>query len=315
MDPKGKEWARYTGATCVTPNTAEFDLVFGEAVADEKALLEAMAAICSKYLLSNLLVTRGPLGMCLIGNGGKSQFIPAIARQVYDVSGAGDTVVAVLTAGIASGLDFPDAARLANIAAGVVVGKIGTQPINLLELKAAVGMKNESGNGIVNHKLHSPAAAAVQVQAWKAANQKVVFTNGCFDLLHPGHIHLINESKKCGNRLIVGLNSDDSVRRLKGMSRPILSENDRAAILGALDSVDLVIIFKEDTPLGLIDFLKPDILVKGGDYKIDQVVGREVVESYGGKVQLVEVLEGYSTTNIAKKVLQSGQTEFVNKQE
>ena len=302
VDPKGNDWARYKEATCVTPNTAEFELVFGSPVADENDLLGAMSAIRSKFSLSNLLVTRGSLGMCLVGSSRKPHFIPAIARQIYDVSGAGDTVVAVLTAGIAAGLDFPDAAKMANIAAGVVVGKIGTQPINLLELKAAVGMKNDSCSGIVNHKLCSPSAAAVQVQAWKAANQSVVFTNGCFDLLHPGHIHLLNESKKCGDRLIVGLNSDDSVRRLKGMSRPILSESDRAAILGALDSVDLVILFDEDTPLGLIDFLKPDILVKGADYRLENVVGKDVVESYGGKVHLVSVLQGHSTTNIANKI-------------
>ena len=234
------------------------------------------------------------------------QFIPAIAREVYDVSGAGDTVIATLATGIAAGMSFSAAARMANIAAGVVVGKLGTQPIKLLELRAAEGLNTDEVCGTVNTKVHSLAAAVVQVQAWKAVNDKVVFTNGCFDLLHPGHIHLLNEAKRCGHRLIVGLNSDDSVQRIKGPERPILSDSDRAAILGALDCVDLVVVFDEDTPIKLIDALKPDILVKGADYSIENVVGREIVESNGGRVQLVPVREGYSTTGITEKMSQMG---------
>lgn len=209
-----------------------------------------------------------------------------------------------MTAGIAAGMGYPKAAQLANIAAGVVVGKLGTQPINALELKAAVGMTSGAINGRVNHKIHSLVAAAVQVKAWKAGSEKIVFTNGCFDLLHPGHIFLLNKAKELGDRLVVGLNSDASVRRLKGLSRPILSENDRAAILGALDCVDLVIIFKEDTPVELIESLKPDLLVKGADYRPESVVGRAIVESYGGNVYLVPVMEGYSTTYLTEKVSQ-----------
>jgi D-beta-D-heptose 7-phosphate kinase/D-beta-D-heptose 1-phosphate adenosyltransferase len=242
--------------------------------------------------------------MCLSSKGRQPLFIPAIAREVYDVSGAGDTVIATLATGIAAKMSFSDAARMANIAAGVVVGKLGTQPINLLELRAAEGLNTDEVCGTVNTKVHSLAAAVVQVQAWKAVNDKVVFTNGCFDLLHPGHIHLLNEAKRCGHRLIVGLNSDESVRRIKGPQRPILSDSDRAAILGALDCVDLVVIFDEDTPIKLIDALKPDILVKGADYSIENVVGREIVESNGGRVQLVPVREGYSTTGITEKMSQ-----------
>jgi D-beta-D-heptose 7-phosphate kinase/D-beta-D-heptose 1-phosphate adenosyltransferase len=163
-------------------------------------------------------------------------------------------------------------------------------------------MSGERIGASVNQKAHSLAAATVQVQAWKALDQKIVFTNGCFDLLHPGHIHLLNEAKRCGERLIVGLNSDESVRRLKGAKRPILSETDRAAILGALDCVDLVITFDEDTPIELIETLEPDVLVKGSDYRPERVVGKEYVESYGGKVHLVPVVEGYSTTRLAEKV-------------
>jgi len=302
IDPKGKNWERYSGAACLTPNTAEFEHAVGAPFGDDNALIDAMQTARSKYRLSNLLVTRGPLGMCLVGEDDEPRFIPSIAREVYDVSGAGDTVIATLAVGIASGQSYLDAARLANVAAGVVVGKLGTQPISTLELKAAVGMSGERIGGSVNQKAHSLAAATVQVQAWKALDQKIVFTNGCFDLLHPGHIHLLNEAKRCGERLIVGLNSDESVRRLKGVKRPILSETDRAAILGALDCVDLVIIFEEDTPIKLIETLEPDVLVKGSDYRPESVVGKEFVESYGGKVHLVPVVEGYSTTRLAEKV-------------
>jgi D-beta-D-heptose 7-phosphate kinase/D-beta-D-heptose 1-phosphate adenosyltransferase len=302
VDPKRKNWERYSGAACLTPNTAEFEHVVGAPLGDDNALIDAMRTTRSQYRLSNLLVTRGPLGMCLIGEDEQPRFIPSIAREVYDVSGAGDTVIATLAVGIASGQGYLDAARLANVAAGVVVGKLGTQPINALELKAAVGMNGDRIGGSVNQKTHSLAAANLQVQAWKALDQKIVFTNGCFDLLHPGHIHLLNEAKRCGERLIVGLNSDGSVRRLKGNKRPILSETDRAAILGALDCVDLVIIFEEDTPIELIESLEPDVLVKGSDYRPERVVGKEIVESYGGKVHLVPVVEGYSTTRLAEKV-------------
>jgi D-beta-D-heptose 7-phosphate kinase/D-beta-D-heptose 1-phosphate adenosyltransferase len=302
VDPKRKNWERYSGAACLTPNTAEFEHVVGAPLGDDNALIDAMRTTRSQYRLSNLLVTRGPLGMCLIGEDEQPRFIPSIAREVYDVSGAGDTVIATLAVGIASGQGYLDAARLANVAAGVVVGKLGTQPINALELKAAVGMNGDRIGGSVNQKTHSLAAANLQVQAWKALDQKIVFTNGCFDLLHPGHIHLLNEAKRCGERLIVGLNSDGSVRRLKGNKRPILSETDRAAILGALDCVDLVIIFEKDTPIELIESLEPDVLVKGSDYRPERVVGKEIVESYGGKVHLVPVVEGYSTTRLAEKV-------------
>jgi D-beta-D-heptose 7-phosphate kinase/D-beta-D-heptose 1-phosphate adenosyltransferase len=302
IDPKGKNWERYSGAACLTPNTAEFEHAVGASLGDDNALIDAMQTARSKYRLSNLLVTRGPLGMCLIGEDDEPRFIPSIAREVYDVSGAGDTVIATLAVGVASGQSYLDAACLANVAAGVVVGKLGTQPISTLELKAAVGMSGERIGGSVNQKAHSLAAATVQVQAWKALDQKIVFTNGCFDLLHPGHIQLLNEAKRCGERLIVGLNSDESVRRLKGVKRPILSETDRAAILGALDCVDLVIIFEEDTPIKLIETLEPDVLVKGSDYRPERVVGKEFVESYGGKVHLVPVVEGYSTTRLAEKV-------------
>ncbi|MFZ0130954.1 MAG: D-glycero-beta-D-manno-heptose-7-phosphate kinase [Desulfobacterales bacterium] len=301
VDPKGKNWDRYAGAACLTPNTAEFEQVAGAPIADDAALAGAMRGVRGRYGLSNLLVTRGALGMCLMGEDGNPQFIPSIAREVYDVSGAGDTVIATLAVGIAAGRSYLEAARLANVAAGIVVGKLGTQPIHALELKAAAA-GGEPQSARINPKARSLAAATLQVQAWKALDMKIVFTNGCFDLLHPGHVYLLNAAKGCGDKLIVGLNSDASVRRLKGDRRPILGETDRAALLGALDCVDLVVIFEEDTPLTLIETLEPDVLVKGADYRPESVVGKEFVESHGGRVHLVPVVDGYSTTGLAQKV-------------
>jgi len=305
VDPKGTDWERYKGATCITPNTKEIEYLVGERMADDEKLIQVMRQVLSKYGLSWLLVTRGSLGMCLIGRAEDPIFIPALAREVYDVSGAGDTVISTLTAGAAAGLPLPQAAELANLAAGVVVGKVGTQPINTLELKASVAMGKGNSIGSYAHKVTSLSAAAVQVQAWRGNGEKIVFTNGCFDLLHPGHIHLLHQAKELGDRLVVGLNSDASVRRLKGETRPILSERDRASIVGSLDSVDLVVVFEEDTPDRLIRTLKPDILVKGSDYGLDQVVGREIVESYGGKVHLVNLVKGQSTTDIANRIIEA----------
>lgn len=310
VDPKGKDWQRYREATCVTPNTRELEIVYGDSITGEKKLIEAMRAILRAYNLSWLLVTRGPLGMCLMSKDEEPIFIPALAKEVYDVSGAGDTVIATLSLGVSSGLNFLDAAQLANFAAGVVVGKLGTQPINLLELEASIAINNARFSGKYINKITLLSAAAIQIKAWKANSEKIVFTNGCFDLLHPGHIHFLNQAKDLGNRLIVGLNSDTSVRRLKGQNRPILSEHDRASILSALDCVDLVLVFEEDTPIDLIKVLSPDILVKGTDYSLDEVVGREIVESYGGQVRLITLLKGYSTTEITKRVLQSHNAVF-----
>lgn len=305
VDPKGKDWGRYKNATCVTPNVKEIESVYGDVLENNENLIEAMHSILMEYGLSWLLVTKGPRGMCLLNNNETPIFIPALAREVYDVSGAGDTVIATLTLGIASGLTFPEAASLANIAAGIVVGKVGTQPINLLELEASIARNGERLFGSFINKVTSLKAAEVQVQAWKANGDTIVFTNGCFDLLHPGHIHLLNQSKNLGARLIVGLNSDASVKRLKGSNRPILNEHDRASLLGSLNCVDLVVIFDEDTPKQLIKALSPDILAKGTDYRLEEVVGRELIESYGGQVQLIELLDGHSTTGITKRILQS----------
>lgn len=303
IDPKGKDWERYREASCVTPNLKELELVYGEKITDKKQLVQAMRYIMTKYSLGYLVVTRGPLGLCLMDQSQTPVFIPALARNVYDVSGAGDTVIATLAGGVGSGHTFLDSAKVANLAASIVVGKIGTQPINLLELKASLEINGlDACTNYTTHKIASLTAATLQVDAWKANRQKIVFTNGCFDLLHPGHIHLLRQAKDLGDWLVVAVNSDVSVKRLKGPSRPILAENDRASLLASLSFVDLVLIFNEDTPEEILHHLKPHILVKGADYKLQEIVGRSIVEAYGGRVQTLKLLSGYSTTAITNKV-------------
>lgn len=304
VDPKGKDWTRYKGATCVTPNTAELGLVSRQTEdSDEDGFIESAKSVCETYQFDWLLVTRGGKGMCLVEQKKAHHVISAKAREVYDVSGAGDTVIATLAAGVSCGLSFKKASELANTAAGVVVGKLGTQPIHRAELEAALKLNDAEIQTRGKNKILSLSEGILQAQAFRAKDETIVFTNGCYDLLHPGHIDLLHKSKALGDRLVVGLNTDASVRRLKGEKRPILNENDRSAILSALGCVDLVILFDEDTPLNLIRSLKPDILVKGADYTLDQVVGRDEVESYGGKVSLVPLLEGYSTTGIVNKLM------------
>ena len=305
IDPKGKDWERYQGATCVTPNLKELENLFNEPLAEKEKLVKAMETTLSKYDLNWLAVTRGALGICLMGKSKEAVIIPTVARQVYDVSGAGDTVIATMSLGLGSGLDLIESAKLANLAAGIVVGKIGTQPISLTELRASLEITGvDASTGESAYKIVSQNAAIMQVDAWKAARQKVVFTNGCFDLLHPGHIHLLNQAKNLGDRLIVAVNSDASVKRLKGNERPILGERDRASLLAALDCVDLVLLFDEDTPEKLIKTIRPNVLAKGSDYKHDEVVGHNIVEGYGGETRLIKLLDGYSTTAIANKVCQ-----------
>ncbi len=310
VDPKGADWDRYQKATAVTPNTAELTLVTKLTLErDEKVLASAARDVRQRFNLDWLLVTRGPKGMYLTGPDNLELQIPAMAREVFDVSGAGDTVIATLSAGLATGLPFPDAADLANTAASIVVGKLGTQPVTKAELESVIRM-NDARNQTPGHVYPIPLdTARIQVKSWRASGNRIVFTNGCFDLLHPGHINLLHQARALGDRLVIGLNTDASVKRLKGEKRPILSETDRASMLNALECVDLVVLFDEDTPIELIKTLKPEILVKGADYKPEEVVGREEVESFGGKVCLVELLEGYSTTGIANKVLSAGKND------
>jgi D-beta-D-heptose 7-phosphate kinase/D-beta-D-heptose 1-phosphate adenosyltransferase len=302
IDPKGDGWDRYVGATCVTPNTSELEMISSTDLSEENKLIRVARSVRRNHEIVWLVVTRGERGMCIIGPEDSVFHIRAKAREVFDISGAGDTVIATLAAGIALGLAFPDAAQLSNLAAGIVVGKLGTKPINLIELKAALLMSGMEGKGIGAVKIAGLNTAAILVNAWRSNRETIVFTNGCFDLLHPGHIYLLNEAKALGNRLVVGLNSDASVERLKGRGRPIFCEDERAALIGALDCVDLVVVFEEDIPQSLITALQPDLLVKGGDYALEEVVGREIVEASGGKVRIIPLLEGFSATDIANRI-------------
>ena len=303
VDPKGTDWQRYHGATCITPNTNELEVVLGEKLGqNEKQITSLVEKIRIEYGLSHLLLTRGADGMCLKSQGNQALFIPTEAREVFDVSGAGDTVISTLAASVAAGCSFENGARLANAAAGSVVAKLGTHPVSLADLKAALSSKKETDF----YKTCGKTSAAKKVSFWQENGETVVFTNGCFDLLHHGHVDILHKSKCLGDRLVVGLNSDASVKRLKGEKRPIVKEEDRAAILSALSSVDLVVLFDEDTPIELIRAVRPDILVKGADYKPHEVVGKEVVESYGGRVELVPLREGHSTSGIEERILKRG---------
>jgi D-beta-D-heptose 7-phosphate kinase/D-beta-D-heptose 1-phosphate adenosyltransferase len=304
VDPKRKKWERYQKATCITPNIPEIEEITGTTIEnDEDMLVEVVHSLRKRYELDWFLATRGAKGMCLVGPEEPPIFIKATAREVYDVSGAGDTVIATLAAAIASGSPFPKAADLSNLAAGIVVGKLGAQPISLAELEAAWQINEIGVIGLNKAKITTLEAAQLQVKAWQAVGEKVIFTYGCFDLLHPGHIYILNQAKELGDRLVVGLNSDATAKRLKGPNRPILPEKDRANMLSALDSVDLIVFFQDETPLSLIKALEPDILVKEADPKLEEVDDREIVESYGGKVHLILPLEGYSTTKIIKNIL------------
>jgi D-beta-D-heptose 7-phosphate kinase/D-beta-D-heptose 1-phosphate adenosyltransferase len=236
--------------------------------------------------------------MLLVGRDFDPVAIPTQAKEVFDVSGAGDTVIAALGLGLGAGMSWEQAARLANAAAGIVVGKVGTQPVWAHELERAMTRQDQAPPKVV-----STQKLAQEVRTWQHAGQCVVFTNGCFDLLHHGHIRLLQQAASLGQRLVVGLNSDASVRRIKGSDRPVLRQQDRATILAALECVDRVVIFDQDTPESLLQNLRPDILVKGGDYREDEVVGRDIVTAYGGRVERIPVAEGVSTTGLIRSIL------------
>ncbi len=293
VDPKGRDWDRYAGATLVTPNKRELAEAGHAALADDAALAAAARALMERHGIGGLLVTRGAEGMTLVGPAGETH-LPAEAREVFDVSGAGDTVVAVVAAGLAAGLDAEDAARLANIAAGIVVGRSGTAVAYAAELVAAL---HDIDVLDAERKVASLDQALETVADWRRRGLRVGFTNGCFDLIHPGHVSLIAQARASCDRLIVALNADASVARLKGPGRPVQSEAARAAVIGSLAGVDLVLIFAEDTPLALIEALRPDVLVKGADYTEATVVGADIVKSYGGRVVLAVLAPGHSTTS------------------
>lgn len=297
-DPKGRDYSKYLGATALTPNKKETAEACGVAMHETEALLQAAKQLKNNLKLDFLAVTRGEEGISFIDDQ-QIQHISATAKKVFDVSGAGDTVIATLAAGLVHGLTAHDALQLANIAAGIVVGKVGTVPVTQTELLKA--LVSEDGQSQAD-KICDQQQLLALVSHWKASKQKIVFTNGCFDLLHAGHVTYLEAAKKTGDKLILGLNTDRSVSALKGPSRPVVHEGDRARVLAALASVDAVILFDEDTPLQLIDAIRPDVIVKGDDYTEAQVVGGKEVKSWGGSVKLIPLVQGRSTSNIIKKL-------------
>jgi len=299
VDPKGDDYGKYRGATILTPNRKEAEIASRIAIRDDGTLTRAGAALLQELALDGLLVTRSEQGMSLFLKDGTIDHIPTVAREVYDVTGAGDTVLAVLGLALACGLTFGEASRLANVAAGIAVGKVGTSTVSPAEIVDEISRSHRDSDT----KIKNLDVLAGLIAEEKRKGKRVVFTNGCFDLLHAGHVKYLQKARTFGDLLVLGLNSDASVRRLKGERRPLIGEEERAHILAALDCIDYVVIFDEDTPLRLIETLQPLILVKGGDYTPDGVVGKEVVESYGGRVELVEFVDGKSTTNIIEKVL------------
>jgi D-beta-D-heptose 7-phosphate kinase/D-beta-D-heptose 1-phosphate adenosyltransferase len=300
VDPKGPDYSKYRGATALTPNKRETADACKVDVRDNAALLAAATQLRQTLELDFLAMTRGEEGISLI-EAAQTRHIAATAKQVFDVSGAGDTVIATLAAGLIGGLSTIDALHLANIAAGIVVGKVGTVPTTYEELLHELIAQGSTAQVNKIHDLHSLQA---QVDAWRASGQKIVFTNGCFDLLHAGHVTYLEAARKMGDRLVLGLNTDESVRTLKGPTRPVIHEADRARVLAGLEAIDAVILFGEDTPLELIKAVKPDVLVKGSDYSEDQVVGGKEVKSWGGRVALVDVVPGRSTSNLIEKLAQ-----------
>jgi D-beta-D-heptose 7-phosphate kinase / D-beta-D-heptose 1-phosphate adenosyltransferase len=296
VDPKGHDYSKYTGATALTPNKKETAEACNTNINDHE-LISKSISLKNKLNLEFLAVTRGEEGITLIDK--ETHQINAMAQKVFDVSGAGDTVIATLAAGLVYGLSALESLQLANLAAGVVVGKVGTVPITREELINAIARQQETTQA---HKICNLPQLLEKVNLWKKTPFKIVFTNGCFDLLHAGHVTYLEAAKKRGDKLILGLNTDRSVSAIKGPERPVVNEDDRARVLAALESVDAVILFDEDTPINLINQLKPDVIAKGSDYRADQVIGGKEVESWGGEIALIDLVAGRSTTNIIKKL-------------
>ena len=297
VDPKSADFARYRGATTVCPNLGELSTALHLDAHDLKPLLDAAEGLVKELDIKFLTATLSEKGIAVVRPGNRF-LAPAVARQVFDVSGAGDTVIAVLALCLASGLKPETAVGLANIAAGIVVGKVGTVPVEKHELLAALSPD------IALHaedKVVSREELVQRVALWKANGERVVFTNGCFDLLHIGHITVLEQARRFGDRLIVAINSDASVSGLKGPNRPVVGENERARVLAALAAVDAVVVFEEPTPLELILATRPDVLVKGGDYVPDTVVGASEMKSWGGQVKIVPTVAGFSTSVLIAK--------------
>lgn len=295
-DPKGKDFSIYRGASLITPNLSEFEAVVG-ACRDEAELVSKGQQLLTELDLGALLITRGEHGMTLLRAQQSPLHLPARAREVFDVTGAGDTVISTLAAALAADAELPQAVALANLAAGIVVGKLGTAAISAPELRRAVQREQGSERGMVTVEQLLQA-----LEDARAHGERIVFTNGCFDILHAGHVAYLEQARAQGDRLVLAVNSDASVTRLKGPGRPINSVERRMAVLAGLGAVDWVVSFSEDTPENLLKLVRPDVLVKGGDYGIEGVVGADIVRAYGGEVKVLGLVENSSTTAIVEKI-------------
>lgn len=296
VDPKGCDFSRYQGATLVTPNLKEFEVVVGECV-DEKMLCEKGIQLLIKHQWKALLITRGENGMTLLREGYPELHLPALAQEVFDVTGAGDTVIGMIASALAAGSSIDNAVALSNIAAGIVVAKLGTATVSVHEIRRQLRANDDSGAGVMNDQ-----QLKIIVEEAKASGEKVVMTNGCFDILHAGHVAYLQQAKALGDKLIVAVNDDNSVKALKGQGRPINPVAQRMSVLAALGSVDWVVAFSEDTPENLISNILPDILVKGGDYQVEQIAGAKAVLENGGKVDVLQFVDDVSTTKIIHSI-------------
>lgn len=298
IDPKGRDFAHYRGATILTPNRKELSEVSGTPIQTVEQAEIAARNLIEKHNLQGVLSKLGSDGVCIVMRDQPAEHFKTLAREVFDVSGAGDTVLATLALGLAGGLSPADSSALANIAGSIVVGKTGTASTTRDELAREI-FHNQSQE--TETKIGTLQETLALAELWRKQGLRVGFTNGCFDLLHPGHISLIRQARAACDKLIVGLNSDASVRRLKGEGRPVQTENSRATVLASLSDVDHVVIFSEDTPMKAIETIRPAVLIKGADYRVDQVVGGDIVQSWGGKIVLANIVEGQSTSaTIAK---------------
>ncbi|MCP4595005.1 bifunctional D-glycero-beta-D-manno-heptose-7-phosphate kinase/D-glycero-beta-D-manno-heptose 1-phosphate adenylyltransferase HldE [Neptuniibacter sp.] len=296
VDPKGSDFSRYRGATLLTPNLSEFEAIVGPSSSEEELVAKGQQ-LATELELDALLVTRSEQGMTLIQPGHDELHFPARAREVFDVTGAGDTVISTLASALAAGEDLANAVALSNIAASIVVGKLGTAAISAPELRREVSKEQGAERGVVTEE-----QLLIALSDARAAGETIVLTNGCFDILHAGHVGYLEQARAQGDRLVLAINSDESVSRLKGPGRPINPVERRMAVLSGLEAVDWVLYFTEDTPERLLETVRPDVLVKGGDYGIEGVVGGEFVRSYGGEVKVLSFLDDCSTTAIVEKI-------------
>lgn len=297
IDVKDPKYGKYYGATLLKPNLNELRSLTGKNVQTDEEIVEAAEELRKRSNCQYVLATLGAKGMVLVGDG-EPYYVKSLAREVYDVSGAGDTTIAYLATCMANGILIRESVDIANYAAGIQVGKVGTSSVSWQEVRDLISNEDHG----IAHKILS----AEELNSFRKDNaqKKIVFTNGCFDILHVGHKRYLQQAATLGDILVVGVNSDASVRRLKGPTRPVNNEQDRAEMLSALGFIDYVVIFDEDTPYELIKKIQPDVLVKGGDYKPEEVVGRDIVEARGGRLELISFVEGKSTTNIIKKINQ-----------